>query len=251
MVIATLAGCHSHRHLHRGDNGTEPRTDSAAVSDGQGGEAVVKPRQERLDTIRNANYTTYSANFSCTVQGVSVSGQIRMDRDSVVWVSVSKIIELGRAKATPTRVQAYAKLVGKSYDLGYGDIRQLWGIDIDFGTLQALLTGNCPPDCRAGKEPQRDGDTVTLWYSQAGGARQLTLKKDYGSKLLTETDLYSKTTGQRVRCRYTSRSNSGGQLLPSVIAVTVNSSKLNEQMVIKLDKITLGQPQSYPFKMMR
>ena len=43
----------------------------------------------------------------------------------------------------------------------------------------------CPPQCRASKEPQRDGDEVTLWYTQAG-TRQLTLKKDFEEWLRNE-----------------------------------------------------------------
>ena len=63
------------------------------------------PATENLDYIAVTDYASYRANFSCSVQGITVNGQIRMAKDSVVWLSINKIVELGRAKLTPNRVQ--------------------------------------------------------------------------------------------------------------------------------------------------
>lgn len=245
MLVAcvALAGCRSHRHLAGND---APRgADTSTVAPPNAG----KPRAERLDSIAGTEYRTLMANFKCSVRGIAVNGQMRLLRDSIVWVSVNKVVELGRAQATPSRVQAYLKLMGKRYDMGYGDLKRNWGIDADFATLQALLVGNCPPQCRKSKEPQRQGDTVTLWLSQNGGARQLTLKKDYATCRILGADLTSKAAGQRVTLTYGERQNVGGRLVPSHIEVKISSKQLNEQAVIRLERITVDEPLTFPFKM--
>ena len=157
----TLAGCRSHKDLQRTDGG---KSDSTAVVVRP--KPHIKPNLERLDSITNSLFATYCANFSCTVDGITMNGQIRIAKDSIIWVSISKIIEVGRAKLTPDRAQAYAKIIGKQYDGDYEGLKKKLGLDADYATLEALLTGNCPPDCHKLKEPKRTGDTITLWFSQ-------------------------------------------------------------------------------------
>lgn len=242
LLIATT-GCRSHKHLSKGN-----ANDSTAVSG-----ATVKPEEKpvRLDTIQNVSFKYYTANFSCTVDNIEVSGQIRMTHDSVIWISVSKIIELGRVMLTPTRVQGYAKVVNKYFDGTYADLRQRYGIDIDYATMEALLLANCPKGCVKSKEPRQDNDTVTLWYNQkspvTGTQRELTLKKDFNSKRLTSINAYTPSTNQRLQLNYCAMNAVVGQLLPSEIEVKLKSSQLNTKTRITISKITLNQPQSYPF----
>lgn len=241
LAILCLAGCRSHKELSRKDNGNTGR-DTVPVA------TTDAPRPERLDTLANANYSTLQANFRCSVQNIAVNGQLRMAKDSIIWGSINKVIELGRMRLTPDRAQAYAKMMGLKYDFSYSKIQQQWGIDIDFATLQALIVGNCPPGCTKSKEPQRNGDTVTLWFTQ-NNTRQLTLKKDYRTKRIMAATLTSKTTGQRIELTYGNRTTIDGQLLPTSVSVSIKSKQLNESTVITLDRITLNQPLNYPFKM--
>lgn len=242
IVCIALTGCRSHRDLQRNaDNGRQHDTTATKPH-------ATTPRAPRLDSIANTSFATLTANFRCTVDGISVNGQLRMSNDSIIWISASKIVELGRALLTPSRAQAYTKLISKKYDLTYNDIRQRWGIDVDFATLQALLLGNCPPDCRKSREPQRSGDTVTMWMAQ-GGERQLTLKYNYITRRLTAATLTSKATGQQVTLTYSNRQNFSGQFLPTTVSASIKSRQFNEQTTISLDRITLNQPQKYPFNM--
>lgn len=238
-----LTGCRSHRELKHNPTPTEQRDTTVTKPH------TSTPRAPRLDSIANTDFATLTANFHCTVDGISVNGQLRMANDSIIWISVNKIVELGRARLTPSRAQAYTKVISKKYDLTYNDIRQRWGIDVDFATLQALLLGNCPPDCRKSKEPQRSGDTVTIWMTQGSESRQLTMKTNYITRRLTSATLTSKATGQQIKLIYGNRQNFSGQMLPTSVSASIKSRQFNEQTVITLDRITLNQPQSYPFKM--
>ena len=82
-----------------------------------------------------------SANFQCTVDDITVSGQLRLRRDSVLWLSANKFIELGRAKFTPDSVFVYAKVLNRYFEGTYSDLRDKTGVATDFATLQALFIG--------------------------------------------------------------------------------------------------------------
>lgn len=234
-MVAMLGGCRSQKGVIKNNNQNQPQKPDVT-------DVVV-----RLDTIRNATYHRYSANFSCEVEGISVNGQIRIVHDSCIWISVSKIIEVGRVMITPTRVSGYSRILGKYYDGTYEEVRKRWGIEIDYGTIEALLVGNCPPNCKRSKEPERKGETVTLWYDQ--GKRKVTMTKDFGSKMLTSTLVSMTTPKMSVKCGYQKRMASDGQMLPSEVEARVTASGLDKGTKLTLSKITLNKVQKTPFEM--
>ena len=63
----------------------------------------------------SSHYTPhyYTTNFTCTAQGMTANGQLRLQPDSVLWASASKVIELGRACLTKDSVVVYVKVSGR------------------------------------------------------------------------------------------------------------------------------------------
>ena len=76
LALATLlaAGCRSQRDA----------AGTTTANEGQPPAAVFTPKY-------------YTSNFTCSAQGLQATGQLRMQPDSIIWLSASKIIELGRA----------------------------------------------------------------------------------------------------------------------------------------------------------
>lgn len=81
------------------------------------------------------------ANFQATVDDITISGQVRLGRDSVLWLSANKLIELGRAKFTPDSVFVYAKVMNRYFAGTYADLQGVLGISTDYATLQTLFMG--------------------------------------------------------------------------------------------------------------
>lgn len=237
IVLALMvAGCRSQKGVVKNDG------PNVTVKPDTTEETVV-----RLDTIRNAVYERYSANFSCEIEGFTVNGQIRIVHDSCIWISINKIIEVGRVMITPTRVSGYSRVLDKYYDGTYEEVRKRWGIDVDYATIEAMIVGNCPPNCKRSKEPERKGEHVTLWYDQ--GKRKVTMTKDYATKLLTSTLLSIATPKMQVKCVYSDRTASSGQMMPGAVEVSVSTTGINKKTKLTLSKITLGKVQKTPFEM--
>lgn len=90
-------------------------------------------------TPAQPHYTVLT--FSATANGISADGQLRMARDSVIWCSFSKIVELGRAMATPDSVWVNIPLMGKMRKGNYRDLERVTHRAIDFQQLQAIVDG--------------------------------------------------------------------------------------------------------------
>lgn len=230
LTLCILSSCKSSRHIASQSDGGQP--------------TVTRPEQERLDVILNSQVKSLTENFSCTVEGIRVNGQIRMMTDSVIWVSVNKIIEVGRLKLTPTRVQAHIKIGGKRYDGDYAGLARQWGIDIDFATVQALLLGNCPNGCTLRDEPVRKNSNVTLNFKR-GQQQQITVTKDYPSNLISSISVGN--GNQLISTIYSNRINIEGQHLPSTIDARIQSNFLNEETRVSLEKIQINKSVTFPF----
>lgn len=246
MLGSLLTGsCRSHKDLERGV--------SDSVTNVADQPETPKPPVVRLDTIQNAYYRYYSANFSCEVEGMHVNGQVRIVHDSAIWISVNKVIEIGRALITPTRVQGHVKLMNKQYDGNYSDVLKRWGLDLDYATLEALLTGNCPPHCVTYQEPQRNGDEVTLHFTQKSSAtgkqRQVTVQKSFKRKKIQKTEIISGELHQQVTCLYGRPQTINGQELPTEITLNIRSRAYSGTTQLKLEKIVLNKRLETPFKL--
>ena len=77
-------------------------------------------------------------NFSATVAGISANGQVRMAQDSAIWVSVSKLIELGRAMATVDSVWVSAPMMDVRFAGNYDDLSRKIGRKVSFEELQQM-----------------------------------------------------------------------------------------------------------------
>jgi len=81
-----------------------------------------------------------TANFTCAVAGTTVNGQLRLAEDSLLWLSASKIVELGRALATPDSVIVYAKVMGSCFRGTYDDLYRRFHYRTSFDDLQEMVT---------------------------------------------------------------------------------------------------------------
>lgn len=121
VAAALLAGCRSNRHT--------------AVAD----TTAVPPAVPAADTTATVPTRVYTVvNFTATVEGVNANGQLRVAEDSVMWVSVNKLIELGRAMATPDSVWINAPLFDKRFAGTYAEMSRMAKRSISFEQLQAI-----------------------------------------------------------------------------------------------------------------
>ena len=125
LAALLLAGCH----------GTRQAAAPAIPDNPEAPEAPEAPETPEPSSPRRT-YTVL--NFTGEVEGLSVSGQLRIAQDSAMWLSVNKYIEVARGLATPDSVWLRSPLLGIDRGADYGDLRQRLHRHISFADLQAL-----------------------------------------------------------------------------------------------------------------
>lgn len=82
------------------------------------------------------------ANFTCSTQGFQATGQLRMQPDSLIWASATKIVELGRAQLTPDSVLVYSRVVSRCFRGSWEDLCRRFHYRTSFSEVQTLLTAD-------------------------------------------------------------------------------------------------------------
>jgi hypothetical protein len=93
-------------------------------------------------------FNTLSAKFSATYYSnrkkTNISGQLRIKRDSIIWISITPMlgIEMARFMLTPDSIK-YINRINSTYLLkDFKYVNQLLNKTLDFDMAQAFLTGN-------------------------------------------------------------------------------------------------------------
>jgi hypothetical protein len=151
-IVST--GLFSCRHTRKIAGTSFPVTDTAkhtAVADSAGNAAAAAFNKELLDKLHSnvIAYKTFSAKLkvdyeSDTKSPPEVTANIRMTKDSMIWISVSAPIigEVARAIITPDSLKAVNKMDKKIYLRDMKNAQDLLNIPFDFKTLQDMIVGN-------------------------------------------------------------------------------------------------------------
>lgn len=96
-------------------------------------------------TCNYKNYTSFYTKFSAQaeIDGKSnaIKGTIKIQKDSVIWVSITPLLgtEVFRISITRDSVQFVNRLEREYYSGGYNYLNQLTGLDINYDFLEDIL----------------------------------------------------------------------------------------------------------------
>ena len=103
---------------------------------------AASPDQQATAETAKPHRTYTVINFEGSAEGIGISGQMRMAQDSLIWLNVGKIMELGRAIASPDSVLAYSSLLGQQIRANYTDLQRDYGVKTSFVELQRIALGD-------------------------------------------------------------------------------------------------------------
>lgn len=91
-------------------------------------------------------------NFNDGKTKQSVSVNMKMIKDEVIWLKGSKIITVFKAEITPTSVRYYSPLFKHYFEGDFSMIKELLGVEINFGQLQNLFLGQALSNVKEEKQ---------------------------------------------------------------------------------------------------
>ena len=214
-------------------------------------------------------FETISAKANATV--VDTAGKktgfkthLRIRKDSVIWMSISKLsIEAARVIITTDSVKILNRL-NKEYFIGdFSYINKVFGTDLDYQMMEALLIGNSLDFEEKGRLNSRVDRKKDLYYLSTVKKRKVKkeLKKDKdkikddGQVLwldpltfkVKELLLTSPESNRSLTGAYSDYKSINEQLLPYQIQFLLKSSA-SSTVDVKYSKILAGKKLSFPFK---
>lgn len=206
----------------------------------------------------------FSAEYKNRKKSTSFNGQIRIKKDSVIWLSLTPGlgIEALRLIITQDSVKMINKLNNTYYIGDYEAVNKFLNTNIDFDILQAYLLGNDLQFYEDGKFRA----TIEKDCYKLSTAARMKLKKyvrnnqengrafiqniwlDSETFKITEADVKEISNEKiKLEAMYGDFENIGGQLFPKALNVTIwadNTIKLKASF----SKITVDVPLQFPFK---
>ncbi len=233
-------------------------------------EVIITPEAEEVSVSRilsamkenEASFEFFSARFSGDVSfdnsSYSISGIIRIRKDSVIFVSLSPFmgIEMARALITPDDVKIINRLEGTYFEGDMDYVNNMLGTDLDFYMLQALLVGNDFSHLSSDNFSVRSQtNRLLLQNPQRYSATASTDNKFFQQNLLlddqsykiTENTLYDPLTRRSIRTRYSAFYRVTGQLIPSRFSMIFTEPGSQAELNIRYNRTSIDNPQPISF----
>lgn len=210
-----------------------------------------------------------SANFSLVYRQeknkTNLRGQLRMDSDSLLWMSFTPLlgIEAARVMITSDSIKFLNRL-NKTYFSGKFElVDSLLNTTIDFSLLQSLLVGNDLTQYDVSKfRSSVDNGMYRMTIRERRKIRRYIKKGEINTKVLVQqiwldpetfriTRIDVKEQGEdennKLQVYYSDYISIGDQLFPSKIRIEIKSQR-SIYIDIKFNKVTLNKPLNFPFK---
>lgn len=217
---------------------------------------------------KELKFDWFSAKFSAEYKNkgktTSFSGQLRIRKDSLIWMSLTPMlgIEALRISISQDSVKMINRL-NDTYFLGdYNYLNRSLNTNLDYDLLQAFLLGNDLQFYENGKfKASIDGHTYKLSTSERQKLKKFVKNSQENLKILIqniwldpETFKITRAEVKEIRrdnikleAEYGGFSDQGGQLFPGSMRFTIWAENV---LKVKADfsRIQIDQPLQFPFK---
>jgi len=251
LVLIILASCSSQRKIIK-----------APIKE-EGAEYLFKKLKER-ELQYNWLTAKFSAEYKNKGQSNSFNGQIRIRKDSVIWLTFSPAlgIEVFRMMLTQDSVKFINRMNNSFFAGDYNYVNRYLHTNIDFDILQSFLTGNDLSFYENGKF--RAG--LDNNFYKLATANRTKLKKfirnnqenlrvliqniwiDPESFKITRADVKEiREPNIKLEARYSSFEKIEDQLFPKEMSFDISADN-NLSVTVSFNKITINTAQAFPFK---
>jgi len=214
----------------------------------------------------NYNWLTakYSADYIIDRKKTSFNGQIRIRRDSLIWISISPVlgIEMMRLMISNDSVKYLNRLESVYYSGSFQFIDSLINNTLDFDMLQAFVTGNDFSFYEDSKfRASIDNQEYKLTTIQRHKLRKY-LKENQNEIVIPFQDIWldpshfkitrvlvreSVEGNRKFEASYSEDVDIDGQLFPSSLSFNIEVDGRRIRLKIRYSKITIDQPVGFPF----
>ncbi len=207
-----------------------------------------------------ASFDFFSTRFSGTAtlddRNYSVSGNIRIRKDSAIYVSVAPFlgIEIARAMITPDTVKFINRLENTYFVGDMRFINNMLGTDLDFYMLQSILVGSDFNHFTTDNFQVRKDRGMMLLHASArkregksSQTYQHNLWLDYKTWRIQQALLFQPDEKRVIRTNYQNFQNVDGQEFPAEVSLEFSDPVSRAELSMKYSRTSLNNPRQMTF----
>jgi hypothetical protein len=190
--------------------------------------------------------------YTSDIQKISAIANIRIQKDSVIWISLSPAlgIELARVYIDRKEIQAIDKLKKEYYCFTYEDLSRQYGVNVHYDLIESIVVGNVMFAPEDSSTVSREGNRVLIRYEE--GPYGVVHYVDKKSKKLKELEAFDRNTNNTISVNYSKFQPLGDQIFAADITAKIQFADNNRKGPTKIEleyKKTEIQdsPLSFPF----
>ena len=172
-----------------------------------------------------------------------------MKDKEIIWVSITALggaYEPARALITPDSIKVMNRAKGEYLSKPFSYIYNFTNKQVNFNTLQAMLTGNAMGDFLTADADLKQENGVWL---VTGSKEDLDYRLLFNTLLkVAETNLNDSKSGQALKVAYSDYQNLNDSLFPSSLMINTLSGAKKINIDLNFVKIDGNVPLEYPFK---
>lgn len=204
-----------------------------------------------------ASFDFFSTRFSGTAsingERYNISGNLRIRKDSAIFISVTPVfgIELARLVITPDTLRLLNRFESTYFEGEMQQLDRFYNTGLDFHMLQALLVGN---DFTRNRrfDARNDRDMIRLHTEgKAGGptAQRLTqaMWLDKISYRLLQAMALDQENSRSIQIRYDNYTSVEGQLLPAIVNMVFSDPARKMELELNYSRSSINRPQQISF----
>lgn len=174
-----------------------------------------------------------------------INGQVRMRKDSVIWLSVSAILGLEalRLQLTPDSVKLINRL-NSSYFVGHiSSLAKQYNIPLSFAEIQNALLGIYSPNTSLDFKLINELSDYLLLAESNSNKQQLRLNSNY----LPLEIIRSRSDSQLVNLQYSDFVMLDGQWLPKDLSIEAITNEKSINLSFSYSKMMINRPKKIKF----
>ncbi|MHB1178706.1 MAG: DUF4292 domain-containing protein [Daejeonella sp.] len=177
-----------------------------------------------------------------------VSMNIRIKNNEAIWVSVTAIagLEVARALITPDSVKVINRLENEYTKKPFSYIYEFTNNKINFGTLQAVMTGNLIPEFLGESTEFTTRGAEAELKTFIGSIMYNVLVNEQNN--LIQTSLSDAMSGQSLIATYGDFRLLSQQQIPHTILMKSQTKNKNINLDLRFTKVELDVPVDLPFR---
>lgn len=209
-----------------------------------------------LENMQNASVKAKTVSAKIKVKFIAakskqvITANLRMEKDSVIWISLTAIggISVAKMLITPQHVSYYEKLNNTYFDGDFSLLNSWLKAELNFNKIQSILFA----------EPAESIDDTDFIVSIIGNSYRLKAKNkiqnnnvEYwvnSENFKLDKQQFSKNKKEFLAFSYLGFDNSTENIFPNKLSVEAKSEKTTIKIDLTYNSLKFNLPLNYPFK---